>query len=482
MLLSKLLENIEILERSGPSDPDITGIAYISRDVEKGYLFVIKSFDFKIEYLQDALAKGAAAVIYEIPVDLPDEVAGVKVADPRLALACAAAAWYAYPSEKLRLIGITGTKGKTTTSYMIKSILDLDGRKTGLFGNIQYIVGDDIVEASINTPESLDLQRMLASMVRQGVTDTVMEVSSQGLQLSRVGCCDFHTGVLTNVVSDHIGPKEHKDFNDYLSAKLKLFKMCRNAVINIDDPSAGAAIAAAECDNIITFGLSNEAAVKAESISYDPDGVNFEAITPWGVKIIKMKLIGRFNIYNALTAIAVCGNLGIGLDTIAAGLREVVVKGRVEMVPIDSDYTVLIDYAHNKVSLENVLTELRAYYKGRKLVCVFGCGGNRDKARRYEMGETSGELADLTIITSDNPRTEDPESIVNDIEQGIRKTSGKYVKITDRTEAIRYAMKNATKGDVIVIAGKGHEMYQDFGDHKIVYDEREVVKEIFQER
>lgn len=487
MLLSDLIRGLDIRCIQGPAGVDIAGIAYDSRKIKSGFLFVCKGFDFKPGYALDAIKRGASAIVHQAGM-LPDSFISeaavfIQVEDSRYALACISAEFYGHPSKRCRVIGITGTKGKTTITYMIKSILEAAGRKTGLIGGIRNIIGDEIMDAETTTPESLDLQKLLAHMVDKGATDVIVEVSSQGLQLSRVACVEFHTGVLTNVVSDHIGPREHKDFDEYLTAKLKLFSMCSWAVINSDSPfaEAAASVASSAGGRTITYGLNANAAVRAVNINNNPNGIVFAAITPWGREDIEMRMIGGFNVINALAAITVCCNLGVNLQEAAAGLENVTVKGRVEIIPIESDYIVMTDFAHNKISLESVLTELRNYYGKRRLVCIFGCSGFRDVARRFEMGEVSGRIADFTVITSDDPRTEDPALIAAEIETGVRKSGGHCEIVIDRIEAIRYAMKNAKKDDVLLIAGKGHERYQLIGDEKIPYDEREIVKSIFLE-
>jgi len=476
MRLRDIVDGLEIIEIKGSLDIEIKGISYDSRTVGKDYLFICKGYGFNKKFISDAVENGAAAVLMDIDADVPEGVVMIKVKDARYALAHTADNFYGHPSKKLKLIGVTGTKGKTTTTYMVKSILDNAGMKTGLIGTIQNMIGDEVLYTERTTPESLDLQALFSEMHEKSVDTVIMEVSSQGIELHRVSCCDFDIGVFTNISPDHIGPKEHATFEDYLNAKLKLFKLCKKGLVNMDCEYAQKALSVASCE-MLTFGIDNEADIRALNIKKMPNGTEFDVITPWFKDRIKTNTLGRFNIYNVLAAIGVCGFLGIDADRIKEGLKNITVKGRMEVVQTGTDYTVIIDYAHNAVSLENLLNTVREFAEGR-VICLFGCGGDRDKSRRFEMGEVSGKLSDLTIITSDNPRTEDPEAIINDIETGIKKTEGKYIKITDRKEAIEYALRIARTGDVIILAGKGHELYQMFGDKTIHFDEREIVSDI----
>ena len=482
MFLRDLVKGLKVLDVKGNLDIDISDIAYDSRKVKKGSLFVCidgMTTDGH-KYIPSALENGAAALLVQKDVTVEDGVTVVKIEDTRFGLAFVSDAFFGHPSQKLHLIGVTGTKGKTTTTYMIKSILEHSGQKVGLVGTIANMIGDEVLYAQRTTPESYDLQSLFEEMLEKGVTSATMEVSSQGLALDRVGCCDFDIGIFTNITSDHIGPREHKDFDDYLEAKAKLFRMCKKGVINIDDPHAQRIMEKAECE-ITTFGIEKDADIKAYDVVKHSTGVDFKITSPWGNEPISVSIPGKFNVYNALAAIGACALSGISMESIKAGLANVKVKGRAEVVETGRDFTVMIDYAHNAISLENILTTIKDYASGR-VVCLFGCGGDRDKARRFEMGEVSGRLADFTIITSDNPRTEDPDAIINDIETGIKRTTGKYIKITERREAIKYAIDNAQPKDIILLAGKGHETYQEFKDKTIHFDEREVVAEILEKK
>jgi len=481
MLFRDLIKGLDVLDVKGDLDIEIKDVAYDSRKVKKGSLFVCidgMTTDGH-KYIPSALENGAVALLVQKDVPAVDGVTIVKIKDTRFGLASVSDALFRHPSGRLNLIGVTGTKGKTTTTHMIKSILEHSGQKTGLIGTIANMIGDEILYAQRTTPESYDLQSLFDEMLEKGVKSVSMEVSSQGLALDRVGCCEFNIGIFTNITSDHIGPKEHKDFDDYLNAKAKLFTMCKKGVINIDDPHTDRIMKNATCE-IITYGIEKEADIRAYDIVKHSTGVDFKISSRWGSDTIRVNIPGKFNVYNAMAAIGACFLSGASMEDIKAGLASVKVKGRAEVVETGRDFTVMIDYAHNAVSLENILTTVKDYAQGR-VVCLFGCGGDRDRTRRFEMGEVSGKFADFTIITSDNPRTEDPDAIINDIETGIRKTTGKYIKITERREAIKYAIANARPKDIIILAGKGHETYQEFKDKTIHFDEREVVAEILEE-
>ncbi len=393
------------------------------------------------------------------------------------------AAWFGHPAEKLKVIGITGTKGKTTTTYLVKSILENAGHKVGLIGTIEAIIGDKVIPAANTTPESYVVQQYFAEMVEAGCDSVVMEVSSQGLMLHRTAGFLFDLGIFTNIEPDHIGPNEHKDFEDYMHCKGMLFKQCRVGIVNADDEHLEKVLEGHTC-SLETFGFSEKADLRAKDlhlvtgkgtlgIAYQAEGLmNFP---------VEIDLPGKFSVYNSLTAIAICRHFGVSVENIQKALKAAKVKGRIEMVKVSDDFTLMIDYAHNAMSLESLLTTLREYEPAR-LVCLFGCGGNRSKLRRYEMGEVSGRLADLTIITSDNPRDEEPQAIIDDIKIGISKTAGHYVEIADRKEAIAYAIRHGQPGDIIVLAGKGHEDYQEIKGKKYPMDERDLIRDILAEQ
>ena len=379
-------------------------------------------------------------------------------------------------------IGITGTKGKTTTTYMIKSILEETGHKVGLIGTIEAIIGDKKIPSCNTTPESYTIHKYFAEMVEAGCDCVVMEVSSQGLMLHRTAGIPFEIGIFTNLGRDHIGPNEHKDFDDYKRCKGLLFKQCKLGIANVDDKYFKDVFKGSTC-KIETFGFSPEADLRAENVElvsrpgYLGVAYHVAGVMDFDVEI---DVPGKFSVYNSLTAISVCRHFQVPVEMIKDALKKAKVKGRIEMIKVSDDFTLMIDYAHNAMSLESLLTTLKEY-NPKRLVCLFGCGGNRSKDRRFEMGEVSGRLADLTIITSDNPRFEEPQDIINDIKTGIAKTDGKYVEICDRKEAIKYAIEHGEPGDVIVLAGKGHEDYQEICGVKHPMDERVLIKEVLEE-
>jgi len=482
MKLGELIKGLDIIEFSGDKETGITGIAYDSRKAKKGSLFIC--IDGTIvdghDFIPSALENGASALLVSKDTEVLENIAKIKTNDTRYGLAYVSDKFFGHPSGKFELVGITGTKGKTTTSYMIKSILEAKNEKVGLIGTVEKLIGDKILYVERTTPESLDLQSLFAEMAESNIDTAVMEVSSQGLKLHRVSCCDFDIGIFTNISRAHIGPREHDSFEDYLDSKIKLFGMCKTGLINIDNSYAQKVIDGAKCE-IITFGIHNKADIYAENIVKHPDSVEFRLVSPWFTFDLKVGVPGEFSIYNALGAIGASALLGADPAQITEALKKVNVKGRVETVNTGTDYTVIIDYAHSPDSLENILNAVKDFTPG-KLICLFGCGGDRDNMMRPMMGAISGRIADFTIITSDNPRTEEPEAIVRAIEEGIKTTSGHYVTIVNRREAIKYALDNAKKGDVIILAGKGHETYQTFKDKTISFDEREVVKELLSER
>ena len=484
MSLDKLLERLDYEVLQGSVDTDIVTLVNDSREAEKGSAFVCVrgAVSDGHNYAADAAAKGAAALVVEREVNAPEDVTVILVKDTRYALALMSAAYYGYPAEKMKIIGVTGTKGKTTTTYMVKSILESTGYKVGLIGTIEAIIGEKHIPAGNTTPESCTIQKYFSQMAEEGCDIVVMEASSQGLMLHRTAGIPFEIGIFTNLGIDHIGPNEHSDFENYKQCKGLLFRQCRLGIANADDRYFRDVLKNATC-RVETFGFSENADLRAENIKLISRpgylGVAYHASGIMDLDV-EIDIPGRFSVYNSLTAIAVCRHFQVPPEKIKKALREVKVKGRIERVPVSDEFTLLIDYAHNAMSLENLLTTLREYDPGR-LVCLFGCGGNRSKDRRYEMGEVSGRLADLTIITSDNPRFEEPQAIIDDIKTGIEKTDGKYVEICGRKDAIRYAIETGKPGDVIILAGKGHEDYQEIKGIKYPMDERVLIAEILEE-
>lgn len=485
MVLAALLEKLEYELVSGSEDMQIENVVYDSRKVTEGSLFIC------IEggtadghtFIPDVVKKGAKALIVTkdvsglLPADA--DVTVVRVKDSRYALAFVSAAYFGHPAEKLKVIGITGTKGKTTTTYLVKSILEHAGHKVGLVGTIEAVIGQEHIPANNTTPESYVLQEYFAKMVEAGCDTVVMEVSSQGLMLHRTQGFVFDYGIFTNIEPDHIGPLEHKDFADYMHCKGLLFKQCRVGIVNCDDAHYQDVIRNHTC-KIETFGFAENADYRAQDLKLISGagflGIDFKARGKVNLDI-ELHAPGRFSVYNALCAIAICNHFGVTADEVKEALLQAHVKGRIELVKVSDDFTLMIDYAHNAMALESLLTTLREY-KPKRLVCLFGCGGNRSKLRRYEMGAVSGKLADLTVITSDNPRNEEPQAIIDDIKVGISKTDGKYVEIIDRKEAIAYVIRHGQPGDVIVLAGKGHEDYQEIKGKKYPMDERDIIADV----
>ena len=482
--LDKLLECLDYTVVQGSTEIEITELAYDSRKVMPGCLFVcIKGTAVDGHtFVQEVAEHGAAAILVQEDVEATENVTVIKVKDSRYGLALLSCAWFHYPAEKLKVIGVTGTKGKTTTTYMVKSILENAGYKVGLIGTIEAIIGDKVIPANNTTPESWIVQKYFHQMVEAGCQCVVMEVSSQGLMMHRTAGIPFEIGIFTNIEPDHIGPGEHSSFEDYMRCKGLLFRQCKVGIVNVDDKHWKDVLEGHTC-TLETFGFSEEADLRAKNpqlvkkpgylgVSYTAQGlVNMD---------VEIDVPGKFSIYNSLTAIAICRHFQVTAQDMKQALKAAKVKGRIEMVKVSDDFTLMIDYAHNAMSLESLLTTLKEYEPAR-LVCLFGCGGNRSKLRRYEMGEVSGKLADLTVITSDNPRFEEPQEIIDDIKKGMAKTDGKYVEISDRKEAIRYVIANGQPGDVIVLAGKGHEDYQEIKGKKYPMDERVLIQEVLDE-
>ncbi len=485
MKLSVLVEGLEYELLCGSLDAEINDIKNDSRYVERGDLFFCIS-GAKTDghsYADSVMEKGASVLVVEKEINYaPYDGTVIKVKSSRYAMGIMSSKFYGEPSKELTVIGITGTKGKTTTTYMICEMLEAVGKKTGLIGTIEIIDGKKRIHAKNTTPESIELHRMLRDMVNNGLMCVVMEVSSQGLMLDRVAGVHFDYAIYTNLSKDHIGPNEHKSFEEYRMWKAKLFTMCNVGIINVDDEHADYIIGESDCD-IVTYGMNKAADYKAEGLTLYRDGgvlgISYELQGKLAGHI-DVDLPGEFSVHNSLAAIAIAHLAGVDFDDIKAVLKTVKIRGRVEMIPISDKFTLMIDYAHNAMALESLLMALRDY-NPKRLVALFGCGGDRSRDRRFEMGEVSGNIADFTIITSDNPRTEEPQAILDDIKTGIEKTDGAYIDILDRKEAMRYAIMNAREGDVIVFAGKGHEDYQEINGVKYHMDERDLIREILEE-
>lgn len=487
MRLEDLLKGVQYTCLQGSIDREVTQVVYDSRKVSEGCLFIcIKGANFDgHDFASEVTEKGAGVLVVskQVPEVKDKAVTVIRVEDTRFAMAFISAAYFGHPAEKLKVIGITGTKGKTTTTYLVKSILENAGYKVGLVGTIEVIIGKTHIHANNTTPESYLLQEYFARMVEEGLDTVVMEVSSQALKLHRTQGFTFDYGIFTNLEPDHIGPNEHESFEEYLACKGLLFKQCKVGIVNGDDSHVNQVVAGHTCE-LETFGLGENCMLRAEGLKlvHKPGelGVSFwvKGLMDFAVEV---PTPGRFSVYNALTAVAICRHFRVRESDICRALLAAKVKGRIEPVKVSEKFTLLIDYAHNAMALESLLSTLREY-EPHRLVCLFGCGGNRSRQRRFEMGEVSGRLADFTIITSDNPRFEEPQAIIEDIKTGIQKTDGKYVEICDRKEAIAYAIAHGEPGDIIVLAGKGHEDYQEIGGIKYPMDERVLIQEILEGR
>lgn len=479
MLLKQLLEAVEPLTANGNLEINIESICYDSRQAQPGSLFVAVQ-GYKTDghqYINNAVASGAVAVVLEKEVTVPSDITVVKVADSRKALALLADKFYKHPSKSLTMVGVTGTNGKTTTTHLIAAIWRKLGIRPGVIGTIHNLIGEKVLPVNNTTPESLDLQKILAQMVEEGVQGVAMEVSSHALALNRVAGVEYDMAVFTNITQDHLD--FHGTMEEYLAAKSKLFtKGIRYAVINADDPAAEQLKQVSQ-GKVYTYGIDQPCDIQAKDIIVSAKGVSFTACGPWGEHHLNLKLTGRFNVYNALAAYTAGMALGASGELVKAALEEVPgVAGRFELVDQGQDFAVVVDYAHTPDGLENILTTARQITSGR-LITVFGCGGDRDRTKRPIMGEIAARYSDIPVVTSDNPRTEEPEKIIEDVLEGVNKISSpeNYLVICDRREAINRAIELAQKGDVVVIAGKGHEDYQIIGDTKYPFDDRLIAKE-----
>ena len=476
MRLETLLEGVPVLEASVDMGLEITGVSYDSRQVRPGDLFVAMT-GFAADghrFIPQALEAGAAAVLCQNPPE-GEGIPYVRTEDSRRALAAAGANFFGHPAEAMTMVGITGTNGKTTTTYLLKAILEARGEKVGLIGTNQNMIGQEVLPTERTTPESFELQKLFARMREAGCTHVVMEVSSHALALDRVYGVPYAVGVFTNLTQDHLD--FHKTMEAYCDAKALLFQNCGVGVVNAADPWTPRLLKNKTC-RVLTFSSSGEADLRAEDPVLAADHVAFTAVCERESAPVRVNIPGHFMIDNALDVLGAALALGIPLGESAAVLAEVPhVKGRVEVVPTPGkDYTVLIDYAHSPDSLENVLSTVKGFAKGRT-VALFGCGGDRDRAKRPIMGRVAAAAADFVIVTTDNPRTERPMDIIAGILPGVEGSGTPYEVIEDRVEAIRWALDHAEPGDVIVLCGKGHETYQEVGHEKRHMDEREIVAE-----
>ncbi|MFQ6040834.1 MAG: UDP-N-acetylmuramoyl-L-alanyl-D-glutamate--2,6-diaminopimelate ligase [Candidatus Poribacteria bacterium] len=523
MKLQQLLNGINVISIDGNLDREIDGVAHDSRRVEPNFVFVCYqgiAVDGH-EYISDAIEKGATAIISEKDLSLskakgvinncpkelslPANITWARVKDGRLALSLMAANWYNLPAANLRLIGITGTNGKTSTAHLIHAIFTAAGFKMGIMGSIGHKFGDKFVPAMTTTPDSLKLQQLLKEMVDDGMDSVVMEVTSHSLAQKRVAGIQFDAAAFTNLTQDHLD--FHEDMQSYLDAKVELFKQLKKdkgiAILNADDDasqyimqklvskeSEGTSIPNGRSSGIefplLTYGVEKPADLYVKHVNSTLSNLKFTIITPKGEADVNLKLLGEYNLYNALAAAGVGLSCGIELDAIKTGLESAVVPGRFELIDCGQDFAVVVDYAHTPDALERLLTASRKITEGR-LICVFGCGGDRDRGKRPIMGRIASEIADYVIITSDNPRTEKPAQITAEIEAGVKQGKNKvheslYDVIVDRSSAIKRGIEIARSGDLVVIAGKGHENYQDFGDKRIHFDDREVAAEYIAKR
>ncbi|MBO4395645.1 MAG: UDP-N-acetylmuramoyl-L-alanyl-D-glutamate--2,6-diaminopimelate ligase [Eubacterium sp.] len=507
--LSVLLEDVSYELVQGELETPVADVAYDSRKVSEGFMFVAIAGTVSDghKYIGDVIGRGAKTLVVEkelsvieeeYGISIPENITVIKVDNGRKALSLISQNYFDHPMKKMISIGITGTKGKSTTTYLIKNILERTGKKCGIIGTIGVAIGDEVTPIEHTTPESYDLQSYIADICEAGCEYFVMEVSSQGVKMDRVAGMRFDYGIFTNITPDHIGKNEHEDFNDYLRCKAELFDHCNTGIFNADDPHSAGIIRGAHC-LVKTYGVWGHADTPSEITdeqylstceeytgNRDLMAVDIEHVNEldtlamkFGVRglingNVTVGLPGLFNVYNALCAITVGALIGVPDEKIITAVQHVEVRGRVEAVPTGHDFSVLIDFAHNGVSTESVLKTLRGYNPHR-LIAIFGCGGNRSRLRRYEMGEAVGKLADYAYVTSDNPRTETFSDIVEDIKVGLGKTDLKYTVIEDRMEAVATAIRQAESGDMIVLLGKGHEEYQEIQGVKHHYSEREAV-------
>lgn len=488
MKLNDLLQGLEVLENANYLNLDITNIHSDSRKIKQGGLFVAINGYLKngIDYLESAIQNGAVAAIVEPETCLQDintNIPLIKVKNTRKSLAILSLNFYDNPSRKFKLIGITGTKGKTTSTFMTKALLEAHGLKVGLIGSIAVYIGDEKIEdTDRTTPESPEIQKYLARMVEEKCDVVIIEVSSQAMKLDRVAGCDFDIGLFTNLSEDHISKNEHANMEEYFSCKTDLIKLCKLGIINIDDETVSRVKDIVTNIPIKTFAIRNNADITADldTLKITPSYVDFKMHIDGKDEQIEVGIPGEFSVYNSLGAISIAHEFGVTPNEIRQALKNIRVLGRNELVPNKLGLTILIDYAHTPSSLESILTSVKAYAKGR-IICAWGVGGDRDATKRPIMGEISGRLADYTILMSDQVRTEDPLKILKEIEVGVKKSGGEYTLIVDRTEGIRHAISIATTEDIIVIPGLGHDLYLEKNGVKYPYDERKVIAKLIDE-
>ena len=500
MKLKDVFKDIDIMDYKGDLNVEITNISSDSRLIKpNGLFFAINGYKLNgLAFIDSAINNGAVAIVVDQDTNMDDvnypNIPIIKVDSIRKNLGLCSCNLYDHPSKKLKLIGVTGTKGKTTSTFMIKSILQKQGYKVGLIGSIAIYINDEQLEITDRTtpesekikdndrttPESYKIQQSLDMMVKEGVDIAILEVSSQSMKLDRVVGCDFDICLFTNLSEDHISPNEHPNMEDYYQAKLSIMKLAPVCVLNLDNDYTRKAVDLLEDKSIITFGIDHKADVMAKDFSYTNASVSFDLITNDYTDNVTVSIPGKYMAYNALGAIAVTRYFGATIDSIKNGLNPFSVFGRSELVPNKLGYTIMIDYAHTPSSLESILKTVKPYTKGR-VICTWGVGGDRDAKKRPIMGEISGTLADFTVLTSDQVRTEDPRKILADIEVGLKKSGGAYTVILNRTEAIRYAIHMMNKDDILVIPGLGNDLYIEYMGVKYPYNERIVIAEIIDE-
>ena len=485
--LSKLLENVEYSLVQGNLELEITDIKYNSKEVQTGDLFVaIKGAVVDShKFIPDAIERGAAAIIIESDVSVQEGIVAIRVSSSREALAYLSATYWGNPAKRLTTIGITGTCGKTSTAYMMKAMLEKAGKKVGLIGSIEAVIDGEVFSVKNTTPESYEIHKFFNQMVEKNCDVAIMEVSSQGLKLDRVAGIKYDYGIFTNLSRDHIGDREHKDFEEYMQCKAKLFSQCKVGIVNADDPYYKEITKEAKCE-LIKFGMG--AGVLDVKISNVQNiiagnflGTEFDVSGKIEARF-RISIPGTFSIFNALCAVVVCNELGIDIESMKKALAKVQVKGRMQVVSANEKYKLIIDFAHNERECDSLKETIRSY-NPKRVVCVIGSGGERSRDRRYASGKMASELAGLTIFTADNPRFEDIDNIMKDLVEGLNQAGGgEYVVINDREEAIRYAIENAQQGDYILLIGKGHETYQEIRGVKHPFDESEIVVKVEQEK
>lgn len=479
MKFKEWLNDLKYEVLQGSLDIEVEDVIYDSRKARAGVVFVctMGTRTDSHEFIPQVVKAGVKVLVVEREAEIPEGVTAILVHSAREALAHLSAARFGYPAKKMVTIGVTGTKGKTTTTHMIKTLLEACGKKVGMIGTTGIVIGQEVTPTVNTTPESYQLHEAFSQMEKAGCEYMVMEVSSQAFKMHRVDGIVFDYGLFTNISPDHIGPDEHESFEEYLYYKSRIFHCCKVGIMNKDDEHFEAVVKDVPC-KLYTFSMETERTdFKAENIRYvaqsDFMGLEFDVKGSYELPV-RVNIPGRFNVANALAAVSVLSFLDLPKDRICHGLEHLSVNGRMEIVYTSEKCTVIVDYAHNAVSMESLLTTLRDY-RPKRLVCVFGCGGNRSKDRRTSMGDSAGRLADFIILTADNSRYEKTEDIIGDIRESIEKTGGKFIEIPDRREAISYSIANAQPGDLIAIIGKGHEDYQEINGVRHHFSDREEV-------